>query len=234
MTRTLAFVATAGLIGAAAFLTLGTALSGSGWASASYLWNGGSTCEPANGTQQQVTLPFVAGDRLVINLPGTIHYRSDEKAEAIISGDSALLNHLRIESGRLSLDCDPGWIASRLDVKLSGPAIARWDVLGNSELALSQINQPELRVSIEGSGSSSATGIADAVNLSISGSGEAQFEGLTAKSVTVRIRGSGDAKMTAQVDADVSVYGNGNVELSGQPAMRRAEIKGNGRIVQVP
>ncbi|UTS88671.1 GIN domain-containing protein [Rhizobium anhuiense] len=68
----------------------------------------------------------------------------------------------------------------------------------------------------------------------MSGSGEAQFEGLIAKSATVTIRGSGNAKMTAQVDADGSISGNGNVELSGHPAMRRAEIEGNGRIVQVP
>ncbi|NEH47450.1 DUF2807 domain-containing protein [Rhizobium leguminosarum] len=234
MSRTLAFIATGGLIGAAVFLTLGTVLSGSGWASAAYLWNGGSTCEPASGTQQQVTLPFVADGRLAIDLPGTIHYRPGGKAEAVVSGDSALVNHLRIASGRLGLDCNPGWFASQLDIKLSGPAITRWDLLGNVDLTLSQINQPELEVNIKGSGNSSATGIADAVNLSISGSGEARFEGLIAKSATVTIRGSGNAKMTAQVDADVSISGNGNVELSGHPAMRRAEIKGNGRILHVP
>ncbi|KAA0699871.1 DUF2807 domain-containing protein [Neorhizobium sp. P12A] len=234
MGRTMAFIATAGLCSAAAFLTLGTILSGSGWASAAYLWSGSSTCGPASGTQQQVALPFVAGDRLVIALPGSIHYQPAEKAEAVISGDSVLLSHLRIESGRLGLDCTPGWSAPQLDVKLSGPAITRWDLLGNGDLTLSQINQPELQVNIKGSGNSTASGIADAVNLSISGSGDARFEGLTAKSATVKIRGSGDAKVTAQADADVSISGSGNVELSGHPAMRRAEIKGNGRIVQVP
>ena len=234
MTRTLACIATGGLIGAAAFLTLGTFLSGSGWASAAYLWNGGSTCELASGTQQQMTLPFIAGDRLVIDLPGSIHYRPGGKAEVVVSGDSALLGHLRIESGRLGLDCAPGWSASRLEVKLSGPAITRWDLLGNSNLALSEINQQELQVNIKGSGSSSATGIVDAITLGISGSGEARFEGLTAQSATVQIRGSGDAKVTAKVDADVSISGSGNVQLSGHPEMRRAEIRGNGRIVQVP
>ncbi len=234
MTRTLAIIATGGLIGAAAFLTLGTVLSGPDWASAAYLWNGESTCEPASGTRQQVTLPFVAGDRLVIDLPGSIQYQPGMKAEVVVTGDSALLSHVSIESGRLGLDCAPGGSASRLDVKLSGPAIARWDLFGNSDLTLSQINQPELQVNIKGSGNSTATGITDAVNLSISGSGEARFEGLTAKTATVQIRGSGDAKVTAQADADVSIYGSGNVELSGHPTMKRAEIKGSGRIVQIP
>ncbi len=234
MTRKLAFIATGGLIGAAVFLTLGTVLSGSGWASAAYLWNAGSTCGAASGKQQQVTQPFVASDRLVIDLPGSVHYQPGESAEAVVSGDSALLSHLRIEPGRLSLDCSPGWTTSLLDVKLSGPAITRWDLLGNSDLTLSQIDQPELQVNIKGSGNSSANGIVNAVNLSISGSGEARFGELTAQSVAVQIRGSGAANVTARVDADVSIFGSGNVELSGHPTMRRAEIKGNGRIVQVP
>lgn len=234
MIRRLAFIATGGLIGAAALVTLGTVLSGSGWASATYLWKGGSTCGPASGTQQQMTLPFITGDSLVIDLPGSIHYRPGEKAEVIVSGDPALLGHLHIESGRLGLDCAPSWSASRLDVKISGPAITRWDLLGNGDLALSQINQRELEVNIKGSGNSSATGIAGTVHLSISGSGEVRFEGLTTQSATIEIRGSGDAKVTAQGDADVSLYGSGNVELLGHPTMRRSDIRGNGRVVQAP
>lgn len=232
MNRALAFIAAGGLIGATTFLTLGTFLSGFGWASTAYLWNGGLTCKRASGTQQQIKLPFVASDRLVIEMPGSVHYQPAERAEAIVSGDSALVNHLRIESGRLTLDCGSSWSTSRLDVKLSGPAITRWDLLGDSDLTLSQINQPELQVNIKGSGSSSATGITDAVNLSISGSGQARFEKLITKSATVEIRGSGHAKIAAQADADVSIYGSGNVELSGKPTIRRAEIRGSGRISQ--
>nr|WP_325262407.1 DUF2807 domain-containing protein [uncultured Rhizobium sp.] len=234
MTRRLAFIATAGLIGAAALLTLGTVLSGSGWASATYFWKGGSTCGPASGTQQQMTLPFIAGDSLVIDLPGSIDYRPGEKAELVVSGDPALLGHLRIEPGRLVLDCAPGWSASRLDVKITGPAITTWDLLGNSDLTLSQINQRELEMNIKGSGNSSATGTADTVHLSISGSGEARFGGLNTRSAVVEIRGSGDAKVSAEGDADVSIYGSGNVELSGNPTMRRSDIRGNGRIVHSP
>jgi len=234
MSRRLAFVATGGLIGAAAFLTLGTMLSGAGWLSMAYLWNAGSTCGPATGAQQRVPLPFVAEDRLIIDLPGSVHYQPGEKAEMVISGDSALIGHVHIESGRLGLDCAPGLSAPRLDIRLSGPAITRWDLLGHSALNLSRIDQPELQVNIQGSGNSSATGRADNVSLSISGSGEALFEGLTAQSVTVIIHGSGDAKLTAQADADVSISGSGRVELSGHPTMRRAEIRGSGSIVQVP
>lgn len=234
MTSKLTFVATTGLIGAVAFLALGTALSGFGWASPATLWNGGVTCTPMSGTQRQVTRSFVSGDKLVIELPGTIHYQPGDKAEAVISGDAALVDHLKIESGRLGLDCDPGWFASGLDVRLSGPAINRWDLLSNVDLTLSHIAQPQLQVNIKGSGNVAASGTTDAVDLSISGSGDARFQELIVRSATVQIRGSGVAKVNATSDADVSISGSGKVELSGTPAMRRAEIKGSGRIVQVP
>ncbi|CAN7222330.1 head GIN domain-containing protein [Neorhizobium tomejilense] len=235
MTRTLAFVATTGLIGAAAFLTIGIALAGPSWTDAAGLWGiGKSTCGPATSARRQVTLPFATSDSLAIHMPASVHYQPGDRAEAVISGDPALLDNVRFEAGVLGLDCDPGWFASRLEVELSGPSISIWELRGSGDLTLSQINQPKLQVTIEGSGDVTATGTADAVDLRISGSGEAQFGDLTAKSVKVDIRGSGDARLTAQVDADVSISGSGDIELFGRPTMRRSEIRGSGSIQQMP
>lgn len=235
MTRTLAFVAATGLIGAAAFLSIGIALAGPNWTDAVRLSGfGESTCGPATSDRRQLVLPLAVSDSLAIHLPASVHYQPDGKAEAVITGDPALLDHIRLEAGRLDLDCDPGWFASRLEVKVSGPPIAIWELLGSGDLTLSQINQPKLQLTITGSGDASATGTVDAVDLSISGSGEAMFKDLTAKSVQVDIRGSGDATLTAQVDADVSVFGSGDVELFGRPTMRRSEIRGSGSIQQMP
>ncbi|PTE09761.1 GIN domain-containing protein [Mesorhizobium helmanticense] len=235
MTGKLAFIATTGLIGAVVFLALGIGLSGPGWANAGGWWIAGqSTCGAATSTRREVTLPFSAGDSLTIDLPASVHYQPGDKAEAVVSGDSALLDHVRMEGGRLSLDCEPGWFASRLDVSLSGPAISEWKVLGSGDLALSQINQPELRLSIRGSGSVTATGVAQTVGLDISGSGSGELKDLIAQSARIEIRGSGDAQITAQADADVSISGSGDVELYGHPTMRRSQVRGSGSITQVP
>jgi hypothetical protein len=235
MTRTLGHVAIAGFLGTVGFLTLGALFSGADWADAARLWNAGGTCEATNLGEKQVTLPFEAIDSLAIDLPASVvHYQPGEKAQAIISGDPELIGHVRIADGRLELDCSPGWFATRLDVRLSGPAITSWDLLGEGALTLAQLDQPRLALSIKGSGNSSAAGTVDMVNLNISGAGAVQFKDLTAKSVLVDIRGSGDAKVTAQVDADVSIYGTGNVELFGNPVLRRSDIRGSGRIVRMP
>lgn len=235
MTRTLAFIATTGLIGAAAFLTIGVAMAGPNWAdSARFLGIGQSTCGPVSSTQRQVTLPLAATDRLAIHLPATVHYQPGGAAEAVISGDPAMLSRIRFSGGELDLDCDPGLFASRLQIKVSGPPIARWEVKGSGDLTLSQINQPKLGLVIKGSGSISATGIADAVALSISGSGDAELKELAAQSVQVEIRGSGDATLTAKADADVVIYGSGDVELFGRPVLRRSEVRGSGNIAHRP
>lgn len=235
MARKLAFFATTGLIGAAALLTLGVALSGRGWSDTLHVWSGKAACGAGASGQEQVTLPFTASDSLVINLPAaSVHYQPGEKAEAVISGNPALLAHVSIEAGKLSLDCEPGWFASPLEVKLSGPPITIWELRGSGDLTLSQINQPRLEVSIKGSGNSSASGTVETVDLTISGSGSARMQELTAKSAQVTIRGSGNARMTAQADADVSISGSGNVELFGGPVLRRSEIRGSGRILQMP
>jgi carbon monoxide dehydrogenase subunit G len=206
-------------------------------------------------------------------MPATVNYQPGGTAEAVISGDAALLDHVRLEGAELRLDCDPGWFASRLEVKLSGPPIADWEVRGSGDLTLEGINQPELSVGIDGSGSVNVYGTADAVEVEISGSGETKWSDLAAKtmqvnirgsgnvsasgtantvdldisgsgdaelhdlianSVTINIRGSGDARLTARVDADVFISGSGDVELSGDPDMRRSEIRGSGSIQQVP
>lgn len=274
MTRKLTLTATTGLIGAAVCLTLGIALAGPAPIKASsWLGVGESTCGSERSARQQITLPLASSDRFAILMPATVNYQPGGTAEAVISGDAALLDHVRLEGAELRLDCDPGWFASRLEVKLSGPPIADWEVRGSGDLTLEGINQPKLSVGIDGSGSVnvygtadavevkisgsgetkwsdlaaetmqvtirgsgnvSASGTADKVDLDISGSGDAELHDLIANSVTINIRGSGDARLTAQVDADVFISGSGDVELSGDPNMRRSVIRGSGSIQQVP
>ncbi|WFU07167.1 DUF2807 domain-containing protein (plasmid) [Rhizobium sp. CB3171] len=231
----LAFVATTGLIGAVVLLALGIGLSGRDWADARQLWGAiPSACASTTSAKPQVTLALTAGDSLAIDLPASVRYQPGGKAEVVVNGDPTLLDHVRMEGHRLSLDCDAGWFASKLAVSVSGPAITDWKLLGSGDLTLSQIDQPQLSLSIRGSGRVAASGTADTVDVDISGSGAARLKELTAKSAQIKIRGSGDAQMTAQTDADVFISGSGNVELFGRPILRRSEIRGSGRIVQAP
>ena len=235
MTGKLALVATAGLVGAALFLAVGIGLAGPDWVNAGGSWiSGQSTCGAITSVRKEVTLPFSANDSFTIALPASVRYQPGDKAEAVVSGDSTLIDHVRMEGSQLSLDCETGWFSPRLDVTVSGPAISDWRLVGSGELTLSQVNQPELRLNIRGSGSVVATGTTQTVDLEISGSGSGRLKDLIAQSAQIEIRGSGDAEVTARADADVSISGSGDVDLYGHPTMRRSQVRGSGSITQVP
>ena len=233
MSGKLAFAATAGLVGAAVFLAMGIGLSGPNWVYAGGSWIGGeSTCGKSTATTKEVTLSFTADDSFTVAVPASVRYQPGDKAEAVVSGDSVLVDHVRMTGSKLSLDCNPGWFDSKLDVVLSAPAITDWKILGSGDLDLNQINQPDLRLDIRGSGGVTATGTAKTVDLRISGSGSGRLKDLTVQSAKVDIRGSGDAEITAQADADVLISGSGDVDIYGHPTMRRSEVRGSGNISQ--
>ncbi len=232
MAGKLALVAVAGLLGAAVLLPLGVGLSGRDLAGLSELLGGGPACGAVTGAERQVALPLASTGRLVIALPATIRYKPGGQAEVRVRGAAALVDHVRLEGDTLRLDCNQGWHGARLAVEVSGPAIADWTLLGSGKLDLPAVDQPALRLRLRGSGDIAAAGAAERVEVEVRGSGKARLKELAARSAEISIRGSGDAQLTAQTAADVSIRGSGTVELFGNPTLRRADIRGSGRIRQ--
>ena len=97
------------------------------------------------------SLTFAVGDRLIIDLPGSVRYQPGGKAAMTVSGSAALLNHVRIDGQRLHLDCAPDLYGAAIDISLSGPRITDWQLVGRGDLTLPQIDQGQLRLDIRGS-----------------------------------------------------------------------------------
>lgn len=234
MTRALKIVALTGILGAVALLSMGKALSGRpAWLEvANVLDRQSGSCADSPPLGDQLVLPFKPTDHLTIDLPASIHYQPGGEAQAIVTGDPAILGHVKFEGDRLTMECNSNSGSSSFQVTISGPPISNWKLMGSGEMSLSEIDQPKLDVTINGSGSVNATGKVEKLALTIAGSGSAQTNGLEAKSAAVKINGSGDAEIKASVDAEVSLNGSGNVRLSGHPTLRKSEINGSGRIKQ--
>ena len=232
MTRTLIFIAVTGIFCAFVFLAPGVVLSSRYWADAATVPR--SICGSTSSNRTHVTLPFTPGDSLAITLPGSVRYRPGDKAEAVVTGDAALLDHVHIENDTLSLDCELAGRSPELEIDLTGPAITDWKLLGSANLTLTDISQRQLQLNIKGSGNVMATGAVEAVGLKISGSGKAQLKSLLAKTAVIEIRGSGGTQLTAETNAEVSISGSGDVELFGHPNLSRSEVRGSGKIVEVP
>jgi len=236
MTRIEMF-AIVGALGTLVFPALGVGLSGRYWAWANAWAQSGEPqlmCGPSAFNRAQIRLPFNPGDRLVIALPGSVRYRPGDKGEAIVVGDAAVLDHVRLEDGKLRLACEPGGFSPKLEIDLTGPAITEWELTSSADLELRDISQPELRVNIRGSGNVTAGGTVHAIGLKIYGSGNFKGRTLAAKSAEVEIRGSGNAQVAAEAIAGVSIDGSGNVKLFGNAKLSRSKVTGSGRISQVP
>ncbi|WP_158813335.1 GIN domain-containing protein [Methylocapsa sp. S129] len=233
MRRTSILIAAVGTLGAFVFLAPGVVLSGQYRAHAA-TWSRVSQlpCESTASSRTQVILPFTPGDSLTITLPGSVRYRPGDKAEAVVTGDAALLDHVRLENGTLSLDCEPN--SSKLEIDLTGPAIADWKLQSSANLTLTDISQRQLRLTITGSGNVMAAGAVETVGLKSTGSGNAELKSLVAKSAEIATTGSGGARLTAETNANVSITGSGNVELFGNPTLSRSKVTGSGRIIEIP
>lgn len=197
--------------------------------------SGVNAMNPAGTSPASVTFPFEANDRLDIDLPASVSYQPGPKAEATVTGDSSVISHVHIADGRLGFDSELGCApVSPLSVRLTAPSIATWGIRGSSDLVLSGIDQQKLQLRITGSGHVVASGAVQVVALNVAGSGEAELQGLTARSAEIVVHGSGEVQIAAQDNADIAIRGSGVVKLHGHPAQLHSDISGSGRIENMP
>jgi len=188
-----------------------------------------------SGQPGTVTLPWDGSDTIAINLPATVQYKPGAKAEAIISGDSGLIRHVRLRNG--SLDWDSGfdcYPAEGIVVQLMGPPITTWRLHGATRLELSAIEQDALNLKISGSSRVVATGRAQLVSLDVAGSGKVDLSKLSTRRSVVAIHGSGDAAIAPQDEADIRISGSGVITLHSNPSQIQTHISGSGRIRRAP
>ena len=236
MARSLAVIAGTGIAVSVACLSLAAALAGDDLGSLHFgpffrSCGEGNLAEVVNNTRE---IAWDSNDDdVTINVPATVTYRPGTGTMLIARGEPEVLSHLRVRDGRIGLDCR-GVSFGDLELTLPGLPLSDFTLNGSGRLVLENINQPELEVSLRGSGEVEATGTAENVDLSIAGSGEARLANLAVKSMEVRIAGSGDAEIAPEDEVDIRIAGSGDIRLLTQPPNIKTSIAGSGDIVHVP
>lgn len=95
---------------------------------------------------------------------------------------------------------------------------------------LGHVEQESLSITLAASGSVSAEGKVDTLNVQVLGSGHAELGKLAARSVNVSIMGSGDATVAPSDELKASIMGSGDVRLTTNPAKIERMIVGSGKI----
>jgi len=192
-------------------------------------------CEKTgNATASSRTLNWDGSDEVSLNVPGRARYTPNGDNQMHVSGDPDAVARVRVRGGRIELDCRSGnWGDHALEITLPGKRFDKFSIAGSGKLQLENLDQRDLRVSIAGSGSITANGKADDVEISIKGSGDADLGKVQADDAKVEIFGSGNADIAPRGEAEIHIFGSGDVNLHTTPRNVETHIAGSGRIHNV-
>lgn len=99
---------------------------------------------------------------------------------------------------------------------------------GSGEIEI-DVDAKKITCSLGGSGELELAGSCNDLSISLSGSGEIKAYDLKAKRCTVNAAGSGEVKVNASEDLDVSLAGSGDISYKGNPKVNKS-IVGSGDV----
>ena len=190
-------------------------------------------CGPLKGGSASRDFPWNGGDTVDIDLAGNVHYRAGSGTQVRVTGDPALLDHVRVDGGHVRLNCNLHtlWGHDRLDVTLPGRTFRAFTLAGSGTVTLENIDQPDLRLTLMGAGDFQASGRTEHLSTQIMGAGDVRLGALVAQHANVTIMGSGDTEIAPVEDAHVTIMGSGDVTLRSEPKSLHTMIMGSGSIV---
>jgi hypothetical protein len=199
----------------------------------------------------------VDGSRLIIEMPGTWKWNSDDDKVNVyvtvknlegvsVSGSGDLIGEGRFTANDLSLKVS-GSGSMKVEIEASGDVGA--DVSGSGDLEVKGSGQRmeshvsgsgkvimDMRVkgksdfSISGSGRIQANGNTDEVEIAISGSGKVLGANFQTNRCDVRISGSGEVEIDVKNELDARISGSGSVSYKGNPSKVNNTSSGSGTV----
>lgn len=191
-------------------------------------------------------------DEIVLQGSGTVIVDVTGTESLTIEAEENLLEYLTsdVENGRLELGSDRSISPTReivytitvisltgLDISGSGDITATGvsgsllgvEVSGSGSIEVPEPESSSVSVAISGTGDVVLSGTAEELDLSISGSGEYQGDGLVTETADVSVSGSGNAVVNVTERLDARISGSGNVEYLGDPSVN-ASTTGSGDV----
>jgi len=168
---------------------------------------------------------------------GKVFITVGSQHSVVLESDAATLSrvHTEVDSDgvlRIRQRGDDSFFSRRADITayITLPALRSARVSGAGDLKVSGLNGGQTDLSISGSGKVEAAGNVQDLNLSISGSGDAEMEKLVVSDAKVAISGSGSAVLDVRENLDVRVSGSGSVRYLTQPKDIDTSISGSGSV----
>ena len=160
----------------------------------------------------------------------------DGTQSVVVHADDNLLNRVTtaVHDGRLVIGNLPGSFqtTSPMDVEIHARALDVLYLTGSGVVSAVGIKTPSLTITLTGSGVLRASGTATRLDVSLTGSGDAQLSKLTTRNVRAVVSGSGRILVTATESLNASVPGSGAVIYTGNPAHVTTSSSGSGAVIR--
>lgn len=174
--------------------------------------------------------PFHA---LAFSGAGEVNVRVGDAQSVVLSGPADLLPFVRtqVADGVLAIDRGPGAPKSgkRLRVQITVPALDAAALNGSGEVSVANVSGARFRATLAGSGGLRIGGAVEELELSLSGSGDANAYGLDARAAQVKLSGSGDVYVGARDTLSVDLTGSGDVHVRGSARVTQS-VHGSGSV----
>jgi len=191
----------------------------------------GERCEIiAGATATSRDLAWDGSDKVELVVYSDASYApgSDDRLHA--SGDPQVLAHLRIRNGKIDLDCK-GWRdRDMIKLTLPGREFRKFAIAGRSDLRLDRMNQDSARIEIAGTGTITANGRIDDLDIKLAGIGHADFGKVATRSARVMMAGVASADIAPSESANIKIAGPSTVNLYSNPKELDTQIAGPGRL----
>ncbi len=242
MIRNLVVIAVAGFVLCLAALSAAFAIGGpdaiarGGWHWAG-VWQGDDwdrdwdiDVREGGGPSATRTFEWDGSDRLSLSIPAEVTYtQAAGPGKVVVTGPERLLDRIEVDNGRIQVR-KGGWNMRKVRIEVTAPDVSRFHLSGANELTIADYDQPSLSIDVSGASEVIASGRTDALDIDISGAGEAEMGRLAARDVTVDISGAGEATVAPTGRARLQISGMGDITLVTEPAQLETDISGAGRI----
>ena len=197
---------------------------------------GCSLGKPGSGTSKTETRQTDDFSRVSLQCSGNVDIQVGGPKSVTVSLDDNLIDMVRTEvkDGKLIIRSTGRYSSSiGLQVDVVVPELDGFYCSGSGDANIKDIDSKWFEAHVSGSGGIRASGIAETVNVQISGSGEIDLTNLSSATADVAISGSGDVQVTSTRRVTANISGSGDVKIHGDPPEVVEAISGSGDVEKV-
>ena len=137
-----------------------------------------------------------------------------------------------VKNGKLEIGSSESYSPkTKIKITITVAQLDGASVAGSGEINVVGVNSKTFSAQIAGSGEINLNGSADALNATVTGSGDLDATKFTVADATVNVTGSGDAKVNATRSLNATVTGSGDIKFASNPDLNvQSSIQGSGRV----